>query len=110
MDYQEFKDKLINHCLAGGLSIYKDNSGVYLTLNRSYQIFNFTARNYYADTIGFKYRLSSCYPEEFSEKIVSFDEELLDECIKIANKWILKRKKKIISERKADMERDFDDV
>lgn len=108
MEYQEFKDKLINHCKAGGLSICKDNSGVYLTLSLSYTIFDFNVRNYYADTPGFKYRLSSCFPENFSEKIVSFDEELLDECIKIADEWILKRKKRIISERKADMERDFD--
>ena len=108
MEYQEFKDKLINHCKAGGLSICKDNSGVFLTLSLSYTIFDFSVRNYYADTPGFKYRLSSFYPEEFSEKIVSFDEELLDECIKIADKWILKIKKKIINERKADLEKDFD--
>lgn len=108
MDYQEFKDKLINHCKAGGLSICKDNSGVFLTLSLSYTIFDFDVRNHYADTLGFKYRLSSCFPENFSEKIVSFDEELLDECIKIADKWILKRKKRIISERKADLEKDFD--
>jgi hypothetical protein len=109
MDYQEFKDKLINHCSAGGLSISKDNCGVYLPLNLSYQIFDFNVRNYYADSPGFKYRLSDCFPEKFSEKIVEFDEELLDECIKIANKWILKRKNRIISERKCDLERDFDD-
>lgn len=109
MDYQEFKDKLINHCKAGGLSICKDNNGVYLTLNHSYTIFDFDVRNYYADTIGFKYRLSSCYPEEFSEKIVSFDEELLDKCIKIANVWILKRKKRIVNEKIAELERYFDD-
>lgn len=108
MEYQEFKDKLINHCKAGGLSICKDNSGVYLTLSLSYTIFDFAVRNHYADTPGFKYRLSGCFHKEFSEKIVSFDDELLDECIKIADKWILKRKKRIIRERKADMERDFD--
>lgn len=108
MDYQEFKDKLINHCKAGGLSICKDNSGVYLTLSLSYTIFDFAVRNHYADTPGFKYRLSGCFPKEFSEKIVSFDDELLNECIKIADNWILKRKKRIISERKADLEKDFD--
>jgi len=108
MDYQEFKEKLMNHCIVGGLSICFDNSGVYYKANRSYPIFDFDARNYYADTPGFKYRLSSCYPEEFSEKIVLVDEELLDKCIKIADKWILKRKNKIINERKADLERDFD--
>ena len=107
MDLQEFKDKLMNHCIAGGLSICEDGSRVYLTLNLSYIIFNFAVRRHYADTPGFKYRLSDCFPEKFSEKIVEFDEELLDECIKIANKWILKRKNRIISERKADMERDF---
>ena len=109
MTYQEFKEKLINHCKAGGLSICEDGSGVYLTLSLSYTIFDFAVRNNYVDNYpGFKYRLSSCYPEEFSEKIVSFDEELLNECIKIADKWILKIKKKIISERKADLEKDFD--
>ena len=108
MDLQEFKDKLMNHCIAGGLSICFDNTGVYFKANRSYPIFDFDVRNHYADSPGFKYRLSNCYPEKFSEKIVEFDEELLDECIKIANKWILKRKNRIISERKADMERDFD--
>lgn len=108
MDYQEFKDKLMNHCRAGGLNICFDNSGVYLKLNKSYPIFDFDVRNYNADTPGFKYRLTGCYPEEFSGKIVFFDEELLDKCIKIANNWILKTKKRIISIRKADIERDFD--
>lgn len=108
MTYQEFKERLINHCKAGGLSICEDGSGVYLTLSLSYTIFDFEVRNHYADTPGFKYRLSSCYPEEFSEKIVFFDEELLDKCIKIANNWMLKKKKKIISERKSDLAGDFD--
>lgn len=109
MTYQEFKDRLINHCKAGGLSIREDGSGVYLTLSLSYIIFDFEVRNNYADNNpGFKYRLSSCYPEEFSEKIVVFDEELLDKCIKIANNWILKIKKRIISERKAALVGDFD--
>jgi len=108
MDYQEFKDKLMNHCIAGGLSISKDNTGVYYKANRFYPIFDFNARSYYKETPGFKYRLSNCYPEEFSEKIVLVDEELLNKCIKIADKWILKRKNKIINERKADLERDFD--
>ena len=107
MDYEKFKEKLMNHCIAGGLSICEGNGGVYLTLNLSYIIFNFEVRNHYADTPGFKYRLSDCFPEEFSEKIDSFDEELLDKCTKIADKWILKRKKKMISERKAYLEMDF---
>lgn len=108
MDYQEFKDKLMNHCRAGGLSICEENDGVYLTLSLSYEIFLFEVRRHYADTPGFKYRLSGCFPKEFSERIDYFDEELLDKCIKIANKWILKRKNRIISERKADLERDFE--
>ena len=108
MEYQEFKDKLINHCKAGGLSICEDGSRVYLTLSLSYTIFDFSVRNYYADTPGFKYRLTGCYPEEFSGKIVFFDEELLNKCIKIANNWILKTKKRIISIRKADLAGDFD--
>ena len=109
MDYQEFKDKLMNYCSLGGLYISKDNNGIYLKLNFDYLIFSFDVRNLPTDTPGFKYRLSDCFPEKFSEKIVEFDEELLDECIKIANKWILKRKNRIISERKSNLERDFDD-
>lgn len=108
MTYYEFKDRLINHCKAGGLSICEDGYGVYLTLSLSYTIFDFKVRNHYADTPGFKYRLTGCYPEEFSGKIEFFDEELLDKCIKIANNWILKAKKRIISERKADLAGDFD--
>ena len=108
MTYQEFKDRLINHCKAGGLSICEDGSGVYLTLSLSYIIFDFEVRNHYADTPGFKYRLGGFYPEEYSEKIVVFDEELLDKCIKIANNWMLKIKKRIISERKAALVGDFD--
>lgn len=108
MTYQEFKDKLINHCKAGGLSISEDGSRVYLSLSLSYTIFNFEVSKHYADNLGFKYRLSSCYPEEFSRKIFFFDEELLDKCKKIANNWMLKKKKKIISERKAALVGDFD--
>ena len=73
MDLQEFKDKLMNHCIAGGLSICFDNTGVYFKANRSYPIFDFDVRNYYADSPGFKYRLGGCFPEKFSEKIVSYD-------------------------------------
>lgn len=98
----------MNHCKAGGLYICDNNDGVYLKLSLSYTIFMFEVRNHYADTPGFMYRLSGCFPTHFSEKIVSFDEELLDKCIKIADNWILKRKKRIISERKADLERDYD--
>lgn len=108
MNYQEFKSKLINHCKAGGLYISDNNDGVYLKLSLSYTIFMFEARNYYADTPGFKYRLSGCFPTHFSEKIVSFDEELLDKCIKIANAWILKRKKRMVNEKIAELERYFD--
>ena len=108
MEYQEFIEKLMNHCIAGGLSICEGKDGVYLTLNLSYEIFLFNVRRHYADTPGFKYRLSDCFPEEFSERIDCFDEELLDKCIKIADHWILKRKKKIISERRAYLEMDFD--
>lgn len=113
MNYKEFKDILMNHCLVGGLYISKDNNRIYLRLNFDYLIFIFDARNHSTDTPGFKYRLkyrlSDCDTEEFSEKIVSFDEELLKKCIKIANKWILKRKKNIIGRRKSNLERDFDD-
>lgn len=109
MNYQEFKDILINHCLVGGLYISKDNDSIYLKLNFDYLIFDFNVRNHSTDTPGFKYRLSDCNTEEFSEKIVSFDEEMLKKCIKIANKWILKRKKNIIGRRKSDLECDFDD-
>ena len=108
MDYQEFKDKLMNYCLVGGLYISKDNNGIYLKLNFDYLIFSFDVRNLPTDTPGFKYRLSDCNTEEFSEKIVSFDEELLKKCLTIANKWIIKRKKNIIGRRKSNLERDFD--
>jgi hypothetical protein len=109
MDYQEFKDKLMNYCSLGGLYISKDNNGIYLKLNFDYLIFSFDVRNLPTDTPGFKYRLSDCNTEEFSEKIVSFDEELLKKCLTIANKWIIKRKKNIIGRRKSNLERDFDD-
>lgn len=108
MDYKEFKDILMNYSLVGGLSISEDNNMIYLKLNFDYQIFIFDARNHSTDIPGFKYRLSDCHIDEFSEKIVSFDEELLKKCIKIADKWILKRKKNIIGKRKSNLERDFD--